>query len=1158
MRLKRLRLYGFKTFADRTDIDVSGDLIAVVGPNGCGKSNIVDAIAWGLGESNARHLRAQTGSEVIFNGSSQRKPLGFAEVTLVFDNEDGSLGLDASEVAVTRRVNRASESDFQINHRSCRLRDIHDLLADSGLGRGGYAIVGQRDIDAAMSASPEERRAWVDEAAGVQRYRLHRQEAKRRLASAQEHLEHIEDLLREIESQREPLRQEAEVAERYRSVREALREIETNAMVVELAKAVEEIGALEARTAATSRESEQILQEIESLEAAIAEAGERVSEVEREMDVARGLQQAARTAAERAEAAIAVAGQRILGLDELEASLRAESESADERLREAEAAVESAQEALATEQAALAAIEQRLAVDDATSAALAAELSRAEAALEEARAKHREVLRREAERNERARRAAEAERERSGALTSIPPIETALAEAEEACAAASEALAAALAERRERESRAAKRQEREAELARDLRRRRVEQEALTARARGIEATLEAHEGLAQGPRAVLDAVARKQLLDRYVPVAEAISADKAHALAIEVALGGSAHDLIVPHEDDAKVAVDFLKRERAGRATFQPVPLVAARTGEVMRAPRDPDVVGVASDLARVNPEHRPVALSLLGRVLVVRSLDAALRLAKGSSFRRIVTLEGEVVHGSGAVTGGVAARASSSIIQRRSELDETVAGVATLAAEADALERELEALRREDEAEEPPAEDVHALETACREARAWRDDLKQELARAQRDAERLGAELARLAEIQPGEDLEDPDLAPLEAERDRRLAEAASQSEASRHANEALREARERLARAEEALVRAERRRDMGETSEKRRAERLAGLESERQAARSEIAQRESDLEAAKGRDAEAHERLQRATATKAAILEESYRLAEDAKDRERRRHASLDLIRQLEVQRARAEGRRADAQLRLLEEYGIAADEALELAPSVDVPPDAHTLVARLRRELKAFGDVNLGAIEAFRRLSERHGELSAQCEDVRLGKAEIEAGLRELDRITRDRFRSTFEALRVAFQETFAKLFGGGECTLELTDPANLLDTGIDVQVTIPGKRRQRLDLLSGGERALSACAFLFALLKLKPSPLVVLDEVDAPLDGRNVERFIELLREFSGTTQFVIVTHNPVTIESAPMWFGVTMQEPGVSTVVPCRAPDRATALALVEA
>lgn len=1151
MRLKRVRIFGFKTFADKTEFDLEGDLIALVGPNGCGKSNIVDAILWGLGEPNARNLRAQTSQDVIFSGSSRRKPLGFAEVSLLFDNEDGALGIDAPEVSITRRLTRSGDSEYQINRKTCRLRDIYELLADSGLGRAGYAIVGQKDIDAALAASPEERRAWIDEAAGVQRYRARRVESLKRLDLAQDHLDRIDDILREIEAQREPLREEAERARVYRDLQDQLRSLETGLLMTEIAAAVDEVADLETRATRSLQGAKAEQTSAERLEAEATAVQGRLEALEAELDDLRRQRHEAFSALERAHSALELAEHKLAGLDEFEASLTEEAGAAEERIAEARSDLERCRGEEAAEAEFLALLEAEIGGGDGEAQALKEVLGSIETELAEAKRIESLRLRSEAEIAHAKRRRALARAELEGIERTMPDLEAAIAEAEQKVAGLEgqrrdldNSLAVLLAGMDGGDAETA---------AHRLREALSERAALDGRRRGLEATIETHEGLAQGARAVVDLAAKGRLKAQYLPVAEALGVEPELALAIEIALGASAHDLIVEREEDAKRAIELLKAERLGRATFQPIPLMRPRSPapELKRILREQGVLGIASELVDCRPEHRPVIDSLLGRIVIVQDLDLGLKLARTGGWSRLVTLSGEVVHSGGAVTGGASARQGVGLVQRQAELTRTLEELARLDKEIERLQAGVATAQAVGEAHRQQEREIRAdldeVRNELDQARSWLGELRSEHRAALKSKEQLSGELATL-DIQAPETLPKVDLADIETRRDEALKALAARLADAAQGAERLHEARQRFHQTETRRAQAERRlANLGEGGA-HRERRLATLDQDRAKARESIAHHEGLKVAAEelGRNLDA--KLEQASGRKRDLTERAVTLRAQAAEAQRNAAACADLAHQAELARAKADARRSAALQRLLEEYGFTQEDALREAPNLSIPDDAAVTVARLRREIRGMGDVNLGAIEAFERLTERYGDLFAQREDVVEGKAEVEAGIRELDRLTRDRFESTFEAVRIAFGETFGRLFGGGEGDLRLSHPEDLLVTGVEVDVTIPGKKRQRLELLSGGERSMSAIAFLFALLKVKPSPLVVLDEVDAPLDGRNVERFIEILRDFTGTSQFMLITHNPVTIENAEIWFGVTMQEPGVSTLVPCRVPE----------
>ncbi len=1151
MRLKRVRIFGFKTFADRTEFSLDGGVIAVVGPNGCGKSNLVDAILWGLGEGNARQLRAQSSQDVIFSGSSTRKSVGFAEVDLLFDNEDGGLPLGTSEVTISRKLNRSGDSDYQINRQSCRLRDIYDLLADSGLGRAGYAIVGQKEIDAALSASADERRGWIDEAAGVQRYRSRKIEANRRLATANEHLTRVRDIVLELESQREPLRLEAETARRYKNLLESLKEVEIGLLIQDVNSATRELVDLELRIETSIKVAAEEGKRAEELDAKVRETGAQISELELEMDSVRSSLQQCLTALERAESDIRLAEQRLQNLDEIEKTSTADSEEADTRVAEAEQELTKLAEEEKAELEALSQLKEGYAGVGEEARQLKDALRIAERTLEEGRRLHSLFLRQSAEDAHKKDRLKILVRELQGIDDSRPDIEEAVTEADKTLKEIEARFAGVHQQIQEAEQEAQRlRKEGEADSAR-VRQALAERAALEGRRRGIEATIEAHDGLTQGSKAVLEAADRGLLQAEYVPVAQVIESEKDLALAIETALGASANDLIVDSDQDAKRAIQWLKENRAGRATFQPIPLMrpVEPSFELRRLLNESGVVGRGSELAQCKAKYRPVIDSLLGRILVVEELDDALRLARTTGWSRMVTLDGEVVHASGAVTGGTQRNTGYGLVQRNADLAE----IAEQLRQLDKVIKEQES--RTEKRDRLIAQALTRAEEArasigtneeMDEARSYLFALQEELKGMNREREKLEREKLSLTGG-TGEVGQEVDIKALELARDEAMTALASRSADAEQATERLREAEARASQATNRKVTAERRLGSAKEILTLRLKRSEGFGPEREKANDDkVRATEAAKLAGESRD-ELSKKLEGLGTVRREMLEHSLALADEAKQARNNATSVSDAAHQAELSRTRIETKKATAVQRLYEEYALTEEEALGMEGQHEVPDDAATVVNRLRRDIRSMGDVNLGAIEAYDRLNQRYEELFAQEDDIRSGISQIEASIRELDKLTREKFLNTFYAVQSEFTVMYEKMFGGGEGKLSLSDPEHVLDSGVEIEVVLPGKKRQPLNLLSGGERSLCASAFLFSLLKVKPSPLVVLDEVDAPLDGRNVERFAGALRDFTGTTQFIVITHNHATIVKADVWVGVTMQE-GVSLLAPVKLPD----------
>ncbi len=887
-------------------------------------------------------------------------------------------------------------------------------------------------------------------------------------------------------------------------------------------------------------------------------ANEALRRLDAELDRVRDARQANLTAIERAEGSIHLSEQKLSTLEGLEANLGEEAELLKVRILEAESEMESLHAELEEEREKLGKIREESAGAGEEARQLREQLQRVDAELGQAREQHNKRLKQDAEFAHNAERIKGVRREIDGIEKSLPDLVAARDEAQASHDAFHRKVQEAEGAVAEAENARRKLEADEAQRAQELRKRLAEKASLEGRRQGIEATIDAHEGLTQGARAVLEAKNRGILNASYVPVGEAVEVKKEHATAIETALGGAVNDLIVETEADAKSAIEHLKANRLGRATFQPLPLIRAYEpgSDLKRLLNQRGVVGRACDLVDCKPQYRPVFESLLGRVLVVADIDIALGMAKTSGWNRLVTLDGEVVHSGGAVTGGVAAKAGYGLVQRKADLAQAISELKKLDAYVLAAEKQAAVVEGEraelgqriTESRKMHQEALNDL----KEAKDWLQNIQNELNTTERGANKLHAELEDL-QARKAEEIPDVDFAAVEARRDALVAGLAARNADAESVSQRLHEAQDRAKQAETRLEIGQKRLHAAHENEKLRERRASNLGPERDIASAEILRAKQQLERAEEARQAAEKELSGFQAEKSKLVEEITRLGEAARKARTDSQACTEAAHQAELTRARIETRRAAGLQRLIEEYNVGEEDALLQAAEIELPRDAASVVNRLRKELKAMGEVNLGAVEAFERLTSRWDELTNQSEDVSEGIKQIDSSVRELDKLTRERFLDTFEKLQVAFTEIFSTLFAGGEGRIFLTDQDNVLDAGVEIDVLLPGKKRQRLELLSGGERSLCATSFLFALLQVKPSPLVVLDEVDAPLDGRNVERFVALLQDFTKTTQFILITHNMTTIQSAPVWLGVTMDEPGVSTLVPVRFTPHAETL-----
>jgi chromosome segregation protein len=1149
LALTRIRLHGFKTFAQRTEIELSASLTAIVGPNGCGKSNLVDALVWALGEANVRTLRAQTPTEVLFSGSAAHKPLGLAEVSLWFNNESRWLPLDADEVQITRRLYRSGEWECWINRTPARLRDLADLFAGTGLGRGGYAIVGQGDIEALLTAPPDERRRWLEEVAGVALYRARRKDAMRDLESARMHLTRVEDVLRELERQREPMRREAERALVYRELHRQLAQREREYLLYEYRLLTQRARQAHAERDALHAQIVQTELAIAAQEAHAETYGREIAQLESVMDTLRTVLQSQLTAEERALGERNRLDERARALAELAQTLQEEAES----LRAQE------QERLAT----LEVLQRERQQVDADAATLAPEVQRAEAEVEQLRRQLRDLERAYQtalrQRTEREQARQQAERLQQDIAQAHAQLRALDGDADALQNALTDAQAHETALRAQHDALDAEQQASEQTLQRCLREAQHAQrtvEMLRARVRALDASLQAGEGASPAVRALLQAVQRGDLQGEYLPVGAAITVPEAYQAAIGAALGSAVNDILTPTEAQARAAVEWLKAHRVGRLTFLPLDLMRPSEPARDAIPHGAGIVGVAADLVEYDPRFEPAVRHLLRRVLVVDALETATRLVRrlrqgrnAGAFTRVAALDGSLVQLSGAITGGAYANERSSLLALKAELERARA---ELRQAEDLLQRAEAALETHRAQHTERQHTLESLRRQLREATQAHTRLENELQQKRREIQHYESLLQRaqehLAALQAILQMEpETDLDALEAEREqlqraldgrlRNLSEGRAQQQQLQYRQRELQRHHESETRALEQL----------RSRQQSRAQRLEALQQEQAQILTQRAAIDAELEHIRAQIEQVQAELDTRRAERQHLLEQSFAV----NDRIRALRTELNQLaereRALDLQHARAEVRLTELHERWRQ---LAPDEPLpdlDDAPLPDKPPVARAEIERLRRALAEMGEVNLAAADEYARLTERCDHLERQRNDLEQTCERLLMQLREIDAHAREQFLRTFDAVRTAFQTRFQQLFEGGQAELILTDASDPLSAGVLIEAQPPGKRRQRLELLSGGERALTAIALLFAFSTVKPSPLMVLDEVDAALDGRNVQRFGDYLQQMATQSQVLIVTHNPLTTAAARQWLGISMTG-GVSRIVPYAPPE----------
>ena len=1182
MHLKRLQLTGFKTFADRTEILFSPGVTAIVGPNGSGKSNIADAVLWALGEQKASAVRGVRNQDVIFNGSAKRKQTGLAEVSLTVDNSDGILPLAFDEVTVTRRALRSGDSEYYINKSACRLKDIYELFLDTGVGREAYALVNQSEIDAVLTAAPESRRGLFEEAAGIKKYRVKKREAIRKLEATELNLSRITDIIGEIEGQLAPLHVQAQLARRYLDLKDQLTRVEEDYLIHELRSADQLWQAARQGREIDEALAKGIADRLAINEAAYSELAAEASDADIELESFRGSHQELRSKNERQHNECRLSEERVKAL-EVQAQLH--QRELDELLPRLQSAILHAAslDTEAQQTGRQSGDRQKTQTDSEDRLRRLNEQIGALQTTAERRRREAEQLarRRASEEGEYARAEARLSEAILSASTLKEERDRLLAESIAASAAVIAAEAAKVSSEAElalsventaqlREAKAAA-QETLAQARLDHESVRGEGLSVSVRLRSLRDLEDSQEGYFAGVKSVLSANRNGRLNGRYLVVADAFSAPEHLVVALDTAFGSSLQDIITDVEQEAKSAIEYLKAGSYGRATFLPLQRMRPNRFE-MRLPSARSArgfLGAAIDLIRFDSDVRPALEALIGRVLICETLNDALELSNNSSgWSRIVTIAGEVIVPSGAITGGSHQRRGSSLLERKSE-------IARLTSQLDD-QKKAEAMYAERVAERTTgfalaeAEMLVASEQFA-ELRLRSSSAQQVLERAKRDlqsaSDREAAHARRQQTAQETVRLADerlntcrqilatmddqPSLLTTDADAEL-LQGLIAQREAISSQITLERINRAALDEKTSGILRALRlaRTDV-EQLQSQQARRLSQIQQLAKDRGALIGQIES-LQAAIG-DSDAA--LTKANEHLASLQQKRQSLAGRAstaatliREQQNKRADAIAGARKNELAEARYEIMRQQAAIKLLEEYDVTAEAALALEKGPEVTADGPKEVARLRRELRTLGDVNVGAVEEFDRLSERFAYMAAQKNDAQLAKEKIYEAIREIDESTRDVFMRTYYAVEAAFQAVFQRLFNGGSAQLKLTDPNDLLETGIEIFVQLPGKKQQNLQLLSGGERALTAVALLFAFLKVRPAPFCLLDEVDAPLDGANIERFADLLRDFGKDTQFLVITHNPATMEAAHVWYGVTMQEPGISRVLSLQVPE----------
>ena len=1164
MRLKELEIQGFKSFPDKTRLTIGEGITGIVGPNGSGKSNISDAIRWVMGETSSKQLRgAGKMEDVIFGGTQTRGAMGYASVSLTIDNTDHGLDMDADEVTIGRRYYRSGESEYTINGQNVRLKDVYELLLDTGLGRDGYAIVGQGRIAEIVAAKSGERREIFEEASGIARFRYRKNEAERRLAAAEGNLERLRDILGELERRVGPLKRDSEKAQQFLELSGQRKSLEVTLWVDAIRRAKDTVRDQQRRYEAAQADydrlsrsldeydeksealrakTQQLMLQVEESNAKIRAITEENAGSDSRIAVLNNENEHSRRQIEEARAELSRAGEGQKGI-ELEAEAhRAAIEKLNARIAQADETAKDLDRQLdALEQQAMQSGQQRdllnAAILRCQQAATAAQVQHAtaesaanaaEARLQDARAQKQQN---EADAETAGRQQAEAAdrlKQAEEAVTRLDNVRAGL--------------------RLKLDSRK-RQQEAERELS-----------AAAQRIHILEDLERNLDGYQQSVKTVMRAAGSGRLRGVIGPVAGILTVRKGYEVAIETALGFALQNIVVEDEKSARAAIAFLKAEKGGRATFLPLDTMQGSRF----SGRLTGTAEVAADLVEADPRYQNIVNNLLGRIIVVEDLAEASAVARNLGYRnRIVTLDGQVINAGGSFTGGSTAR-SVGVFSRKQELEELRARLTRLQTARDTAAQA--ARDRKAEADTLQAQltgaDSESMTAAADRLRASLevDRLAAAADNAARERERLQQEIAlfeaQLAESRAAAEQAGKDRAAAEAEQ----ADAERQLAALGESADSLTAKREELTAAanDNRLARLTAEKDVslhqaaletlaGRTgeAEARARELNASIEACRQRIRANelsVENIQRQREENRRRIADCEQAIRDANAARMQAEADSTRLAQENRALTDEREKMSGEMARLAERRTAAETELNSTAAKLWEEYQLAESEAEALCVEFQNVTELRRQVAEVRGKIRALGNVNVGAIDEYKEVKERYDFMKAQVTDVEKSRAELNRMIGELCDEMRTLFADSFKRINENFVHIFRELFGGGSARLYLSDPDDVLESGIEIEVSPPGKVIKNLSALSGGEQALVAISIYFAILAVNPSPFCILDEIEAALDDVNVVRYAQYLRRLTDKTQFIVITHRRGTMEAADVLYGVTMQEDGVSKIL----------------
>lgn len=1182
MYLKNIEVHGFKSFANKINFEFHNGITGIVGPNGSGKSNVADAVRWVLGEQRIKQLRGASMQDVIFSGTEMRKPLGYAYVAITLDNTDHQLAIDYDEVTVSRRIYRSGESEYMINGTICRLKDVNELFYDTGIGKEGYSIIGQGQIDRILSGKPEERRELFDEAAGIVKFKRRKATAQKKLEDEKQNLVRVKDILSELEKQVGPLEKQSEKAKVYLKKKEELKTYDVNVFLLENIRLKEQLDELEGKfniaqgdyeeTSAkyekireeydtVQNELEELEQAIENARATLTDTSVKRGKLEGEINVLKEQIRSAEGNDEQMQIRVEAIQKEIAQKEAERENISSDKTKLDTQVDELEKARNEARMLLEQVQKRIEELNNQIeegknriigTLND--RAAIQSQMGSFDAMMEQLRI-------RKAELNSRLLRAKSDEAEQDEI------IQTLREEFQQVNHAISES------NKKIQDMDASLNEFREILSGKDEELQKVQQKYHQKKSKldTITNLTERYEGYGGSIQKVMEQKEHNKGIIGVV--ADIIKVDKEYETAIETALGGNIQNVVTDDEETAKKMIAFLKQHRFGRATFLPLTSITKpqefKTPEVLK---EKGVIGMADTLVKTESEYRNVAKAMLGRIVVVDHVDNAVKIARKFEYGiRMVTLEGELLVPGGAISGG-AFKNNSNLLGRRREIDELENKIKELKARMDTLQDEIEQtkdkraeFRREIEQEKQNLQDLFIKQNTARINVSKAEERKNEACQGFDDLKTEELEIEnRVREIEEGKEQIQNQLSgseQLEKDMEKEIQAAQAALEAARQ------EESEQTAKVSEWDVQVEK---MLQKQEFESAN-VERIEAELQKYTDELSTVQTGADHNKEEIARKRQHIEELEKT----IEASYhvqgdtegKLREDIVRKEelaakqknffatREELAARITVLDKEVYRLNAQREKVSEAIEshinyMWNEYEITLRDAMNLRnEEMDDLPAMKKEISSLKDQIKKLGDVNVNAIEDYRSLMERYEFLKGQHDDLITAEQTLLGIIEELDIAMRKQFTEKFAEICTEFDKVFKELFGGGKGTLELMEEEDILEAGIKINAQPPGKKLQNMMQLSGGEKALAAIALLFSIQNLKPSPFCLLDEIEAALDENNVGRFAKYLHKLTKNTQFIVITHRRGTMEQVDRLYGITMQEKGVSTLVSVNLIDK---------